>query len=185
MTEIAISRPRPIQIARPRDDPGVARPTPTVVQRLGRRRPVRRAPVPRRLAAIVRAKLEPVDGDGLGNAATRRGQHLEPAIAEWWSDEHGIALYEPDVMYARGPILATLDRRIVGNDTDAVEIKTTAKHVTRPERYWWWQVQAQMSRRRPRAGPPRRPRRQHEPGHLRRRRATTTPSTGSSRAPTT
>ena len=28
--------------------------------------------------------------------------------------------------------MATLDRRIVGNDTDAVEIKTTAKHVSRP-----------------------------------------------------
>ena len=111
----------------------------------------------------MRAKLEPLEPVDDGNAATRRGQYLEGAIAEWWSDEHGIALYEPDVMYVRGPILATLDRRIVGNDTDAVEIKTTAKHVAGPERYWWWQMQAQMYCRRPRARPPGRARRQHAP----------------------
>lgn len=95
------------------------------------------------LAEVVRSKLEPrtVDAE---NAAMRRGRHLEQAIAGWWSEEHGIALYEPEVMFAAGPLLATLDRRIVGNDTEAVEIKTTAKHVSGPERYWWWQVQAQM-----------------------------------------
>ncbi len=74
----------------------------------------------------------------------RRGIYLEAAIANWWADDHGIALDEPDVMYVRGPLMATLDRRIVGNDTDAVEIKTTAKYISRPERYWWWQCQAQM-----------------------------------------
>jgi putative phage-type endonuclease len=95
------------------------------------------------LAAVVRSKLDPTVA-AVENAAMRRGRHLEAAIASWWSEEHGIALYEPDVMYAAGPLLATLDRRIVGNDTEAVEIKTTAKHVSGPERYWWWQVQAQM-----------------------------------------
>ena len=68
---------------------------------------------------------------------------LEPAIANWWSDDHGLAVVEPDVLYVRGSIMATLDRRIVGNDTDAVEVKSTAKYVSRPERYWWWQCQAQ------------------------------------------
>jgi putative phage-type endonuclease len=95
------------------------------------------------LAGVVHSKLEPGVGD-VENAAMRRGRHLEAAIASWWSEEHGLALYEPDVMYAAGPLLATLDRRIVGTDTDALEIKTTAKYVTGPERYWWWQVQAQM-----------------------------------------
>jgi predicted phage-related endonuclease len=96
------------------------------------------------LTAIVRAKLDEHPSHDEGNTATRRGIHLEPAIAGWWETEHGIALYEPDVMYARGPILATLDRRIVGSDTDAVEIKTTAKHLAGPEPYMVWQCQAQM-----------------------------------------
>jgi putative phage-type endonuclease len=77
------------------------------------------------------------------NQAMTRGRRLEDAIAAWWSDEHGLAVYEPDVLHLRAPILATLDRLIVGTDTDAVEVKTTAKKITRPERYWWWQVQAQ------------------------------------------
>jgi hypothetical protein len=40
-------------------------------------------------------------------------------------------------------VMATLDRRIVGSDTDAVEIKTTTRRVSEPERCWWWQCQAQ------------------------------------------
>ena len=120
------------------------------------------------LAEVVRAKLEP-NLLGVENAAMRRGRHLEQAIAGWWSEEHGIALYEPEVMYVAGPLLATLDRRIVGNDTEAVEIKTTAKHVSGPERYWWWQVQGADVLRRAGAGPHRRARRFDEPRHLRRR----------------
>lgn len=97
------------------------------------------------LTDVVRAKLAP-PGDGVSfeNDAMRRGNHLEPAIANWWADDHGVTLYEPDVMYVRGDVMATLDRRIVGNDTDAVEIKTTARYVNRPEPYWVWQCQAQM-----------------------------------------
>jgi len=94
------------------------------------------------LAGVVRSKLDPTIATE-ENAAMRRGRHLEEAIATWWSEEHGIALWEPAVMYAEGALLATLDRRIVGNDDEAVEIKTTAKHVTGVERYWWWQVQCQ------------------------------------------
>jgi hypothetical protein len=32
---------------------------------------------------------------------------------------------------------------MVGSDTDAVEIKTTTRRVSEPERYGWWQCQAQ------------------------------------------
>jgi predicted phage-related endonuclease len=77
------------------------------------------------------------------NRAQARGQHLEAAIADWWADDHGVQLYEPDDLYVNNAVLATLDRRIVGSDTDAVEIKTTTKRVSEPERYWWWQCQAQ------------------------------------------
>jgi predicted phage-related endonuclease len=78
------------------------------------------------------------------NRAQSRGQHLEAAIAEWWADDHGVQLYEPNVLYTvNDVVMATLDRLIIGNGTDAVEIKTTAKHVSGPERYWWWQCQAQ------------------------------------------
>lgn len=95
------------------------------------------------LTDVVRSKLTPAD-EPFSNDAMRRGTHLEPAIANWWSDEHGIAVYEPDVLYVRGEWMATLDRRIVGNETDAVEIKTTARYVSRPEPHWVWQCQAQM-----------------------------------------
>jgi putative phage-type endonuclease len=95
------------------------------------------------LADVVRSKLDP-SSVILENAAMRRGRHLEAAVADWWADDHGVAIYEPDVLYSAWPLMATLDRRIVGNDTDAVEIKTTAKHINAPERYWWWQCQAQM-----------------------------------------
>lgn len=78
------------------------------------------------------------------NRAMERGNRLEAAIADWWADENGVAVYEPSVMYAAGRILATLDRRIHGNDREALEIKTTAKKVDEPEGYWFWQVQAQM-----------------------------------------
>jgi predicted phage-related endonuclease len=91
----------------------------------------------------VTAKLAPVV-NGHENQAMKRGRHLEAAVSDWWAEDTGLELYEPDVVYTYGPIMATLDRRIVGNDTDAVEIKTTTKEVDRPERYWWWQVQTQM-----------------------------------------
>jgi predicted phage-related endonuclease len=77
------------------------------------------------------------------NRAQLRGQHLEAAIAEWWADDHGLAVYEPTQLFICGDVMATLDRCIVGNNTDAVEIKTSAKHITEPEPYWWWQCQAQ------------------------------------------
>jgi putative phage-type endonuclease len=78
------------------------------------------------------------------NAAMRRGQHLEAAIASWWEDEHGLRLVEPEVLYVYGDILiATLDRLVVGTDV-AVEIKTTKNYVETPPRSWYWQCQSQI-----------------------------------------
>lgn len=79
------------------------------------------------------------------NAAMRRGQRLEAAVALWYSDELGLALEEPDVMYvdASGSLCATLDRRVVGADV-AVEVKTTAGYVREPLPHWVVQAQAQM-----------------------------------------
>jgi predicted phage-related endonuclease len=79
-----------------------------------------------------------------GNRAMRRGQHLEKAVADWWSDEHSIQIVEPDQLYVRGPLMASLDRWVFGTN-DALEVKTTAKHISEPERYWWWQCQAQIA----------------------------------------
>ena len=77
------------------------------------------------------------------NAAMRRGQHLEAAVASWWEDEHGLALIEPDVLYAYDDILiATLDRLVAGSEV-AVEVKTTNHYIDSPPRSWYWQCQAQ------------------------------------------
>ena len=97
------------------------------------------------LTGVVHTKLAPFGGPGVDNPATRRGRHLEPAIANWWAEEHHLDLYEPTVLYAAFPLLATLDRRIVGRNREAVEIKTTSHVVTEPAPYWVWQVQAQMA----------------------------------------
>jgi putative phage-type endonuclease len=94
------------------------------------------------LADLAVEKLSPVVEKT--SRAMERGNRLEAAVADWWADEHRVAVYEPGVMYANGRILATLDRRIVGNDLEALEVKTTAKRVDAPAAYWWWQVQAQM-----------------------------------------
>lgn len=78
--------------------------------------------------------------------ATRRGNHLEAALAGWWEEEHGLATYEPTDLYICDDLLmCTLDRRVYGVDNAAVEIKTTHKRLIEPERYWYWQTQAQMA----------------------------------------
>lgn len=95
------------------------------------------------LADLVVEKLA-VDPVEVTSRAMERGNRLEAAVADWWADEHGVAVVEPEVMYACGRILATLDRAIVGNDREAVEVKTTAQRVSDVEPSWWWQTQAQM-----------------------------------------
>jgi predicted phage-related endonuclease len=76
--------------------------------------------------------------------ATRRGTHLEAAVASWWEDEHRLVTYEPADLYVCDDIMATLDRRITGVDGEAVEIKTTARRILDPLPAWLWQVQAQL-----------------------------------------
>jgi predicted phage-related endonuclease len=78
------------------------------------------------------------------NRAMTRGIYLEAPIAEWWSQEHGIAVYEPDELYVFDDVMATLDRRLVGSSTDLLEIKTTSQHVHGVGLSWWWQGQAQL-----------------------------------------
>lgn len=79
----------------------------------------------------------------LSSRAMTRGHMLEAAVADWWAAEHGVTVYEPDVLYRKGRLLATLDRRIVGTDTEALEVKTTKHVVSDVMDYWWWQAQAQ------------------------------------------
>lgn len=96
------------------------------------------------LADLAAEKLapEPVEN---GNRATERGHRLEAAVADWWADEHGIRIFEPTVMFSCGRLLATLDRGLVGNDREALEVKTTRHEVDGVTDYWWWQAQAQMA----------------------------------------
>jgi putative phage-type endonuclease len=84
------------------------------------------------------------DIDEAATHATRRGTHLEAAIASWWEEENGLRLYEPDVLYGYGNLLATLDRRVTATDDEAVEIKTTNRRILEPLASWVWQCQAQM-----------------------------------------
>jgi predicted phage-related endonuclease len=79
-----------------------------------------------------------------GTAATRRGTHLEAAIAGWWEEDHGVVTYEPSDLYMCGDVMATLDRRITGVDDELIEIKTTARRILDPLPSWWWQCQAQL-----------------------------------------
>jgi hypothetical protein len=49
-------------------------------------------------ADLAVAKLAREPG-GQGNAAMRRGQHLEDAVARWWAAERGVTLIEPEELY--------------------------------------------------------------------------------------
>jgi predicted phage-related endonuclease len=77
--------------------------------------------------------------------AMKRGRHLEAAIASWYSEEHGIALDEPDELFiADDCLIATLDRLVVGAPV-AVEIKSVrGRYIGEPEPYWLCQAQTQM-----------------------------------------
>ena len=78
------------------------------------------------------------------SAVMNRGHRLESAVAEWWSDEHGIAVFPTDRLFLHDElVLATPDYLIVGVEDECLEVKTTARTVIEPERYWWWQCQAQ------------------------------------------
>ena len=94
---------------------------------------VRRAPVPhahRRRAGQAR----PRPPSRYENAAMRRGTYLEPAIAEWWSDEHGIA-----ALRARRALRPRRDRwpRSTGASSATTPTPSRSRprpsYVTRPE----------------------------------------------------
>lgn len=77
------------------------------------------------------------------NAAMRRGQLLEDAIAQWWAVEHGLDVSEVEQLYVVDDVLCvTLDRHVDGTN-EALEVKSTSKLINEPERYWYWQCQAQ------------------------------------------
>jgi putative phage-type endonuclease len=79
------------------------------------------------------------------NPAMKRGVMLEEAVAQWWAAEHGIEVFEVEVLFMVDDVLiATLDRTLEGHEHEALEVKTTSQHVNAVERSWWWQVQAQM-----------------------------------------
>lgn len=96
------------------------------------------------LQDVISSKLTECNLDEPENTAMRRGRHLEHAIASWYEDETGIVLFEPSSMYVTGHVCATLDRRIVDDESRAIEIKSTKKTVAEPEPYWVDQVQLQM-----------------------------------------
>jgi hypothetical protein len=79
------------------------------------------------------------------NRAMRRGRMLEDGIGVWFAHELGVAgLIEPDVMFAAGRMLASVDRFTLGGAERPVEIKTTNKYLDDPEPYWLDQCQAIM-----------------------------------------
>jgi putative phage-type endonuclease len=78
------------------------------------------------------------------NPAMRRGRFLEEAVASWWAAEHDLVLVDPGELYLYEDIIcSTLDRVVMGS-ADIVEIKTTNRYCTEPERHWTHQVQAQL-----------------------------------------
>jgi len=73
----------------------------------------------------------------------RRGTHLEHGIAKWFAQEMDWHVTKNTLMFVRGHLAATPDYW-TSDVQDLVEIKTTAKIIDDPERYWIWQVQGQM-----------------------------------------
>lgn len=77
-------------------------------------------------------------------AGMARGHRFERPVAEWWSEQHDIAIVPTDRMFLHDDlVLATPDYLIVGVDDECVEVKVTTHTVVEPLRYWVWQCQAQ------------------------------------------
>lgn len=93
----------------------------------------------------VRKLLAPVVGEM--NEAMNRGNLLEPAIVAYATQQLGIELICPDVMYAHDRIISTLDARGTGDNTDTVVEAKSNNHWTLgtmlPDA-WYWQAQGQM-----------------------------------------
>lgn len=81
------------------------------------------------------------------NEAMTRGNVLEPALIQHAQNELLMPLITPDVMYLNGRIIATLDARGMGGESNVVvEAKTNNRWALGNElpTAWWWQAQAQM-----------------------------------------
>lgn len=84
--------------------------------------------------------------------AMERGTRFEEVVARWWADDHHCKLVEPDVLYVKGRVMATVDRMVESLDPvfgevaagTPVEIKTTARPMRDVPQYWVDQCQAIM-----------------------------------------
>lgn len=99
----------------------------------------------RNLADVAVEKLRPEPHDEGTNAAMDRGNRLEPVLLEWFAHTNGVTVITPDVLYAEGRLLATLDGIIVGNDDEWIEAKTTRQVWSSPPEHVYWQVVAQAT----------------------------------------
>lgn len=70
----------------------------------------------------------------------RRGNVLEHPIAQWWAEDHGYEVYDPDVLYRCDHLLYTPDCCVA--DAELVEIKTARGYLHEPEVHWLDQCQA-------------------------------------------
>lgn len=76
--------------------------------------------------------------------AQERGQRCEPMLLQWYADKHGLEVVTPDVLYACGRVLATIDGVPVGVDDLGVEAKSTNDYWgTQPPETVFWQCVAQ------------------------------------------
>ena len=93
----------------------------------------------------VRKLLAPEVGEM--NDAMNRGNLLEPAIVAYATQQLGVELICPDVMYLHNRIISTLDARGEGEHAGiVVEAKSNNhwSHTTQLPDAWYWQAQAQM-----------------------------------------
>lgn len=99
----------------------------------------------RELADVVADKLAPEPTDNGQTEAMERGVRLEPVLLDWFGDRHGATVITPDVLYANGRLLATLDGELVGADDEWVEAKTTSDRWDSVPPHVYWQVVAQAA----------------------------------------
>jgi predicted phage-related endonuclease len=90
--------------------------------------------------AVSKLADEPIVEDD--NPAMRRGRHMEAAIADWYSEEYGVKVYEAS-MHRKGVMMFSPDRWIPASER-YLEIKTTSQYVDEPLVYWVDQCQAGM-----------------------------------------
>lgn len=94
------------------------------------------------IADLVAEKVHGVEVEQTKKMAL--GIRLEDAIAQAWADEHGVTVTRPDHMYARGRLIGTIDREIVGSHSDHLEVKLTTDTIKTIPAHWWHQAQGQM-----------------------------------------